>query len=144
MISLLYFWGKAPQSPEIKVYLANPFSLVIEPGEESPPDRGINTTFLLNNTLAAAMSRKPKKRRSEAQKHHITTLHMSRSDPVAYRAASQEEMTEKIYLQKKKIRSAEADAERSKKALDITENQVCPSVGVKRQCEPRDPPGCSA
>jgi chromosome segregation ATPase len=81
------------------------------------------------------MSRKPKKRRSEAQNLHTTTLHRSRSDPIGYREASHEELKKTIYQQKKRIFAAEADAEHSKNTLVDAENQVCTSMGVKRECE---------
>jgi hypothetical protein len=58
-------------------------------------------------------------------------LHTSRSDPIAYRAASLEDMSKTIYQQKKRIHAAEVDAEQSKKALVSTENQVGPSADTK-------------
>jgi hypothetical protein len=79
------------------------------------------------------MSRKPKKRRSEAQNLHTITLHTSRSDPIGYREASHEELKKTIYQQKKKMCAAQEDAEHSKNMLADAENQVCASVGVKRE-----------
>ena len=43
-------------------------------------------------------------------------------------------MAERIYQQKKRIYAAEADAERSRKVLVSTKNQVCPPIGLKRKC----------
>ena len=75
---------------------------------------------------------KSRKRRSEAQRRHDTLLHKSHWDPVAYQAATLEDMSETIKEQRERACVAEADAERNKKALSNAQNQVGPLTGTNR------------
>ena len=103
---------------------------MIELGKKAPLDRGVETTFSLNDVLATSMYRRHKKRRSEAQRRHDILLHRSRDDPAGYRAATLESITDTVKEQRQRARIAEADAEGCKKALDSAQNQVHPSASV--------------
>ena len=81
----------------------------------------------MNDDLAVAMNPKSKKHRSEAQHQHDLLLNKSCHNPVAYSAASLDDMARRVEWQREKARVAKIDADHSKRALVSVEDQVrCP------------------
>ena len=70
---------------------------------------------------------KRKKGRSELQHRHDLLLHKSCHDPNTYYTGPLEDMAKTVEQHRETARVAEADAEREKKVLVGTQNQVGPS-----------------
>jgi hypothetical protein len=122
---LIAFWGRVPRTVGIEVQRSTPYIPVIESSKGSPPGEGRKHNFTLNGVPDATMSRKHKKRRTEAQRCHDILLHESRHNPTTYYAATLEDVTGMVKEQRERARKAEEDAECAKKSLVSAQNQVC-------------------
>ena len=120
--------GKAPQTAETEGYFSIRLNPAIGSSEETPPGQGCKFNSLFDNIYATTMYPKRKKGRSELQRRHDLLLHKSRHDPNAYYTGSLEDMAKTVEQHRETVRVVKADAERGKKVIVGTQNQVGPSV----------------
>ena len=121
-------YGESTSNGRNRRLFHNPLNPAIGSSEETPPGQGCKRNSLFNDVYATTMYPKRKKGRSELQRRHDVLLHKSRHNPNAYYTGSLEDMAKTVEQYRETARVAEADAERGKKVLVGTQNQVGPSV----------------